>query len=106
MALVNLPISNVSIDYKFITALGGGDYLLGFKYNYRSGSWMLDILTTENEPVYMGIPIQLNIDILRQIRAYDIPKGVLVCINNLNEQEIPNRDNFSKEVVLLFEDGT
>ncbi len=106
MALVNLPISNVNIDYKFITTLGDSDYQLGFRYNYRSNTWMLDILTTESEPIYMGIPIQLNVDILGQIRAYDIPKGVLVCINNLDEEEIPNRENFSKEVVLLFEDGT
>lgn len=105
MALVNLPITNIAIDYTFETTLDSVSYILGFRYNYRSGIWMLDISTSENVPVYMGIPIFINWDITSQIKSYDIPTGLLLCLNNLEGEIAPTRDTFSQDVVLLYNEA-
>lgn len=103
---VTLPISNGRIDYRFLTSLSDTNYNLRFKYNYRSTVWMLDILDDENNPIYMGIPIYILSDLLRQIRAYDLPQELMVCFNNLSQFEEPTRNSFAEEVVLLYEVGT
>ena len=103
---VTIPISNGRIDYRFTTGLSGVNYTLRFKYNYRSGVWMMDISDSEDNPIYLGIPIYVLTDILRQVRAYDVPQELMVCFNNLAPLEEPTRDSFSEDVILLYEVGT
>ena len=102
MAVKTLPISNVNMHYDFITTLDNQTYLLTFRYNYRAGLWLMDISSSESAPIYMGIPIQVNIDITRQFKAYGIPQGLFFSINNFINKVEATRDSFSKDVVLLY----
>ena len=100
---ITLPISNTTTDFDFFITLDEVRYLLQFRYNYRSSLWMLNILDGESAPVYMGIPIHVFQDLLAQVRSYDVPQKLLLCMNNLSENDNPTRDSFSEEVVLLYD---
>ena len=99
---VDLPISNGLIDYDFTVDLSGTFYTLRFRYNYRSNTWMMDINNQTGDALYVGIPIYINVDILRQIRSYNIPKDILLALNNFDSTADPDRNSFSEDVVLTY----
>lgn len=105
MAFRQIPISNVDTDYEFSTALNGKTYLFRFHYNFRAMAWIMDISDDQSIPIYMGTPIHVDFDMLAQISSYRVPPGILLCINRLLSQEEPTRDSFSKDTLLLYDDG-
>lgn len=103
MAFLIMPISNVETNYEFSTTLDEVTYNFGFRFNFRSQLWMIDIFDTESNPVYLGIPIYVNTDVFAQLKSYNIPQSLMICINNAANAVQPDRDTFSDDVVLLYE---
>ena len=102
MALLSLPISNIRSNYEFTSTLDDVEYNLNFRYNPRSKVWYLSIADETNTVIVANIPIYINQDLLAQYRAYPIPQGLMMCVNNSDGITEPTRDNFSVETVILY----
>jgi len=102
MALLTLPISNIRSNYEFTSTLDGVEYTFNFRYNPRSKVWNMSIADETNTPIVTNIPIYVNQDLLSQYKAYPIPQGLMMCVNNLDGISEPTRDNFSVDTAILY----
>jgi len=97
-----LPISNINMNYDFSITLDDVIYTLEFRYNYRAQIWILNIYDEDENPIYLGLPIQVKLSVTRQVIAYDVPEKVLLVINNLFDNIEATRDTFSQDVLLMY----
>lgn len=91
-------------DYTQKTELDGTVYTLGFHYNERFEAWTMDILTSGEEPILMGIPVHINWPILKQYVDSRLPPGTLFAINIEEENTPPDGENFGSTIQLLYEE--
>jgi hypothetical protein len=102
MAVIIFPISNTRANYEFTTKVDGVEYAYNFRYNLRATTWVMTISDEAKNPIITGIPIRVNQDVLEQYRAYPIPQGFLLCVNNRDGVSEPTRDDFSIDTVILY----
>lgn len=101
-----IPIRSDITDYIQKTELEGTVYTFGFHYNERFEAWTMDILTSAEEPILMGIPVHINWPLLRQYKDSRLPPGILFAINIEEENTPPNESNFGSAIQLLYEESS
>lgn len=51
-----------------------------------------------------NIPVEMNIDLVRQFPHIGLPTGEILCMSATTERLQPTRENFGKDVLLFFND--
>lgn len=84
--------------------LQGVTYTLEFQYNARAQRWFMDILDVSEQPLLLGIPLEIDRDLNGQYGAYVFPQGLFFCRDNSGQGQAPTLNSFSVDHVLLFVD--
>ena len=79
-------------------------YTLEFQYNARAQRWFMDILDISEQPILVGIPLEIQRDLNGQYGAYVFPQGLFFCRDNSGAQAAPTFSSFSIDHQLLFVD--
>ncbi|RYF12579.1 MAG: hypothetical protein EOO40_00920 [Deltaproteobacteria bacterium] len=106
MALLTVPLSQDLPYYTFATALDGITYNLQVAYNVRSDRWYLDIADVIGAPLVTGIALLVNRDLLQPYRAYPVPAGYLVVIDNTGNDNQPGKTAFLTTHTLYYLEAT
>lgn len=110
MALIEIPVTNLNPSFSFSTELEGLNYNFQFRYLDRLGIWTFDLLDGEKTPIELGMPFQVNLDLLVQNRQDNRPPGTLLCINYTDNAVDAGRFEMGTDVRLLYledvDDGT
>ncbi|MDH2645567.1 phage baseplate plug protein [Acinetobacter baumannii] len=96
MALYEIPL--LDRNQKFFIKLNKVNYQLKFVFRKR---WYLDIFKTNSEPVALGIPLVLGIDILSPF-SHVISGSMYV--QNLNEDESQSFSDLGTNIKLFWQD--
>ena len=80
MALLNIPIDPLDPAFSFYVELDGKSYQFDFRWNGRTATWMFDIYDETQTAVQLGVPFNLNIQLLRQNVRENRPPGRFVGI--------------------------
>lgn len=102
MAIKQLPVNSNFPKYSFKVELSSVLYNLQFRFNIRSGKWIMNLLDSSGDMIQAGIPIMVQVDLLGRFKDSRIPSGTLFAINPENENEEATRDNFGDVVLLLY----
>lgn len=86
--------------------LQGVAYTLEFQYNARAQRWFMDILDASEQPILLGIPLEIRRDLNGQYGAYVFPKGLFFCRDNSGSDNPPTLNSFNVDHQLLFVDLT
>lgn len=97
-----LPIEPSVADQIFETTLDGQTYVLRARWNYRMGTWFLDILDEDQEPIALGLAIVLGAYIGRRVKDERMPPG-LIAASDLSGQGIDaTLDDITTRVAVYY----
>jgi hypothetical protein len=105
MAYIELPILADTPDQSFSIALDGSVYHLRLRYNSRADYWMLFISTADGTPLLSGMAVRLGADLLDQYADAELPPGGLFAVNFVDAYAEPDRDNFGRDVSLIYQEA-
>ena len=91
--------------YTFRVDLDDQVFSLSFRYNARMARWIMDILTENNEPLKMGVPVQTAVRLLEKNRPSNFPAGEFLAVHETGLFIDPERDEFGTIVKLFYMDG-
>jgi len=106
MALLEIPVTNLNPSFSFSTELDGLNYNFQFRYLDRLGIWTFDLLDDQKVPVELGMPFQVNLDLLVQNRQDNRPPGTLLCINYTENAVDAGRFAMGSDVKLLYNEAS
>ena len=105
MAIIGIPLRNDIPSYQFRVDLDAVTYTLSIRYNTRMDRWIMDFNDENNSPLVTGIILILGTSLLARFAKAELPDGNLFLINIENENTEGNRDNFSNNVQLFYEEA-
>lgn len=97
-----IPVRSDIFSYTERLELEGTVYLFGFNWNARMEVWIMNISTSEEEPILLGIPVHVNWSLIEQFKDSRLPPGEIFAINVEEENDAPTIDNFGSQIKLLY----
>jgi len=105
MALLEIPTQNNLPVFQESVEIEGVLYNLFFYFNRRQNLWFLDFLDLDEQPIYVGIPLQSGIDLTPYARHLSIPKGLFLAFDSLGLNKDAEEDNLGERVRMLYEES-
>ena len=108
MAILEIPIRSDIPSYSFKIDLDDVTYTMEIFFNLRMCRWHFNLLADNEDPLVMGIPIHINVDLVGRFKQTNksIPQGIFFAVNSVDANAEPTRDNFSTDVKLLYNEAT
>lgn len=100
MSFTSLPFFD-STNWTMEVALDDIIFTFVFRYNTRSDQWVFDLLTEDEEPLFLGKRLVLNQLFFTRWRTEAMPEGelVAVCPRDVCRSD-PERDGFTDDTPL------
>jgi len=76
-----VPTTSAFPDYTQRTTLDGREYILRFIFNEREQRWYLDIFSSDETPLALGLKLVVNWNLLRRETDERLPPGELYAID-------------------------
>lgn len=77
MAIKELPIFKDDLKFEYKTTINGVEYWFYYRFNQRAKRWVVNLYTSEREPIVTGIFVLENNSLYQDI-----------TLKNLNDLEI------------------
>lgn len=103
-ASVKIPVRPDIPAFSEYVELDGVVYRLRFYWNDRLGTWLLDLRDASENAILLGIPIftgyPLNYFTIDRIEG--APRGIFMVLDTTGQNQKADKDNFGKDVLLLY----
>jgi len=104
--IIQLPVRSDVEAYSFVVNLDGTNYKLGFRFNYRSALWAMDISARDSAPILNGIPVQTGVGLTERFRWNPaMPPGSFIPIDTSGNNADAGRNDLGNSVVLLYQEA-
>lgn len=100
--MVEIPIHSNKSHYTFDTVIEDKELSFKLRFNTRMNRWIMDILDIAQDPIFTGIPVHINLDLLGNFYDKRFPKGMLIAKNFTDKNVEPTRENLGTDVKLFF----
>lgn len=104
MATINIPLDNIDPAFRFLVDLDQVSYTLKFRFNSRINIWVYDVIDSEGEPIYAGIPFYTEVISPLQTVSSKSPKGLLYVINSENQGVDGGRFDIGNSVEMFYDE--
>jgi len=101
--IFQIPITATDASFKIRTSLEGTDYVLRFDWNGRDECWQMGIMDSTETPIVMGIPLNINSNLIGRFEIPELPPGLLMLYDTSDNNEEAGRDDLGDRAVLLYE---
>lgn len=106
MAIIEIPLDESLIAYKFRIDLDGITYTLDLDFNSRSQRWRLSIKDDTEVDIVTGIVLLPKLDLLKYHRYNKaLPQGILALFNLEDENTPPIQGELGSKSILLYEEA-
>jgi len=105
MGYIALPIVADTPSQLFSIELDGTVYGFVFRYNTRSGTWMMDVRSTDDDVLVAGIAVRMGVNLLGQYSDERFPLGRLFTVNFVEAYVEADRNNFGRDVRVIYEEA-
>ena len=102
MAVLELPSVNTEPSYRYQIDLEGSLYFIDMKFNTRNNRWAFSIFDQDQEPIIVGIPVLIDLDLLGQYVDPRLPPGKFMAVNLANERVEADRDGLSNDIIMIY----
>lgn len=105
MTIFAVPIPNVAQSFRQTVTLDGTAFILQFRWNWRAGSWFLDLydaaggLLVAGRRVIVGPPLWLGLHY-----RPELPLGELVAFDSSGQDQDPGLEDLGRRVQLFYLD--
>lgn len=105
MAVKQLPLRTDGYPYyDFEITLDEIDFTFEFYWNERSGRWYMNIYDIDNNPLFTGICIVADWDLLTGKQVEGMPLGTLITVDT-DGQGDPGLYDLGKRVLITYNEA-
>lgn len=105
MAIIQIPADAIEASYSLRTQLDGIDVLLRFEWNDRMERWKISFYTPTDEPLLVGIPMQINLELIERFEIPGLPPGQLLLFDTSEKNLECGRDDLGGRCLLLYNEA-
>lgn len=102
MAILRVPLNHSLYHYEFRVELGSMIYVFEIRYNTYMGTWIFSIYDSANDPIIMGLPLLVGIDLLRRYTDDRLPPGRLFMYNLENNNQDGEEKDLGDNLLMLY----
>lgn len=73
-----IPLDPTESSIKLKTKLSDEEFVLHVFWNGRMARWMLNFFTANEEPILMGLPLNMGVNLFGRFKDDRIPPGVML----------------------------
>ena len=106
MTIAAINLRNDLPWYKFRITLSGTIYTLHVYYNTRSNRYYLDINDSSDNPILVGVPILIRMNLTGQYATLTIPPGVFFATDDSGQGNQPTQFSFGVDHTFYYSDPT
>ncbi len=100
--ILRIPVNPDESAFKIRMALEGRDYVLSFDFNTRMNRWILGIYDAEEDPIVVGIAMNIDSSLLRLYVDNRLPPGEMILFDTSEKHIECSRDELGKRCELLY----
>ena len=97
-----LQASQTLQDFEYRVELDEETFTLRFRWNTRAATWFVDISDSDEEPIVMGRPLNLDTTLLRQFRHLAVPGGDLMSYDSTKAKVRAGVTDLGERVLVLY----
>lgn len=91
MSMYELPMTDAP-SQEFMCDIGGVNYLFRIQLNVRGDLWIMDVSSSDDEPILQGMALTLGVDLLSNER---FTYGLLFLVDYTGKNTDPTADNLA-----------
>lgn len=105
--ILEIPIDNDddSPALKMRTVLEGVEFLLEFKWNTRDLRWNISFLSSQDDPILMGIPLNINSELLERFEIDELPPGKMILFDSTGKTNEAGLSDLGARCKLLYQNS-
>lgn len=88
--------------YRFITVIGGDQYIFRVRWNTRDAAWYFNLLEYDETPILEGVKVVLGTYLGRRSNHPLLLNGVFVARSNATVHKDPGLDDLGASVNVLY----
>lgn len=101
----SIPVNKQTDAYSQSIELDGQVFNFSFHFNKREDKWYLKI--SRNDAIIIdSLKLVHGTDLLKQYRAYNVPKGILSVVDSSGLFKDPSSSEFGNTIQLQYNDTT
>lgn len=104
--LFRIPIDETAALFKIRTVLDTVEVVLRFEWNGRENRWTLHILDAQENPLLMGLVLNINSELIERFEIPGLPPGLLVLYDTSDKNQECGRNDLGKRCVLMYESAS
>lgn len=102
MAVLLMPIRSDLPSYEFQIDLEGSLYTFRFKFNRRMERWSMDIADENGVALLVGIPLHIDLDLIRRFKNTGLPPGNFYLVDESGEGKPATRETMGGDHKLFY----
>lgn len=102
MAIVEIPVRSDLGPHEFTIVLDNETFNFSFYYNDSAQRWNMTISDNNNQVIARNIRLYTDTDITYQLRHLNIPKGLFLIVDGLNQQLNPTQDAWNDTHFFMY----
>lgn len=102
MATFEIPITANDPSFKIRTILEGVQLVFRFDWNGRDIRWNISIYDTSENPLVLGLPLNINTELLERFEIAGLPPGLLMLYDTSGKNVEAGRDDLGDRCKLVY----
>lgn len=100
-----IPLDSLNASVKIRTVLEDIELVLRFDWNERLERWVLYIYDAEENPLVLGLVLNINQELIRRFEIEGLPPGNLILYDAEGTETECGRDDLGDRCKLLYQDS-
>lgn len=102
MATLEIPIQVGDASFKIRTILEDIQLVMKFDWNGRDTKWNVSIYDTSENPLVLGLPLNINTELLARFEIVGLPPGLMMLFDSSGKNEEAGRDDLGDRCKLIY----
>lgn len=97
-----IPVDSESSSYKIRAAIEDKEYMILIEWNGRLERWHMSLFKSDMTPLVMGLPLNIDTDLLSRFKHADLPAGILFLYDASGRHVECGRNDLGVRCFMLY----
>lgn len=103
--IFEIPITNTEASFKIRTILEDVELVLRFDWNGRDSRWQMSISDAQEQPIVMGLALNINTELIHRYELEALPPGRLALYDTSGTFTEAGREDLGGRCKLLYRES-
>ncbi len=103
--IFEIPVNSDVPAFSIRTELELVVFILHIAFNERRCRWILSVFDSDEVPLCVGIPLNINADLIGRFVDDRLPPGIIMLFDSFGENAEAGRDDLGSRARLLYQES-